>query len=45
YSNTLFSFEEIKAEMDFIRGKKNYGGKVSIKTFIDGLMLEADRTD
>lgn len=45
YSNTLFSFEEIKTEMDFIRGKKNYGGKVSIKTFIDGLMLEADRID
>lgn len=43
YSGTLFSFEEIKAEMDFIRGKKRYGGKVSIKKFIDGLMLEADR--
>ena len=43
YSGTLFSFEEIKAEMDFIRGKKNYGGKVSIKKFIDGLMLEAER--
>lgn len=43
YSGTLFSFEEIKAEMDFIRGKKNYGGKVSIKKFIDGLMLEADQ--
>lgn len=43
YSGTLFSFEEIKAEMDFIRGKKTYGGKVSIKKFIDGLMLEADR--
>lgn len=43
YSSTLFSFEEIKAEMDHIRGKKSYGGKVSIKKFIDGLMLEADR--
>ena len=43
YSGTLFSFEEIKSEMDFIRGKKTYGGKVSIKKFIDGLMLEADR--
>ena len=43
YSGTLFSFEDVKAEMDFIRGKKNYGGKVSIKKFIDGLMLEADR--
>lgn len=43
YSGTLFSFEDVKAEMDFIRGKKNYGGKISIKKFIDGLMLEADR--
>lgn len=43
YSGTLFSFEDIRSEMDFIRGKKNYGGKVSIKTFLDGIMLEADR--
>lgn len=43
YSSTLFSFEDIKAEMDFIRGKRSYGGKVSIKKFIDGLMLEAER--
>lgn len=43
YSGTLFSFEEIKAEMDFLRGKRPCGGKVGIKKFIDGLMLEADR--
>lgn len=43
YSGTLFSFEEIKAEMDFLRKKRSDGGKVSIKKFIDGLMLEADR--
>lgn len=43
YSSTLFSFEDIKSEMDFIRGKRGYGGKVSIKKFIDGLMLEAER--
>lgn len=42
YSGTLFSFEEIKAEMDLIRGKRKIGGKVSIKKFIDGLMLEAE---
>lgn len=43
YSSTLFSFEEIRTEMDCIRGKRTDGGKVSIKKFIDGLMLEADR--
>ena len=43
YSATLFSFEDVRTEMDFIRGKAKMGGKVSIKKFIDGLMLEADR--
>lgn len=43
YSGTLFSFEEIRAEMDFLRGRRTSGGKVSIRNFIDGLMLEADR--
>ena len=43
YSSTLFPFEEIRSEMDFIRGKRKYGGKVSIKKFIDSLMLAADR--
>ena len=43
YSSTLFPFEEIRAEMDFIRGKRRYGGKVSSKQFIDSVMLAADR--
>ena len=43
FSATLFSFEDVRTEMDFIRGKSKYNGKVSIKKFIDGLMLEADR--
>lgn len=43
YSSTLFPFEEIRAEMDYIRGKRRYGGKISIKKFIDSLMLAADR--
>lgn len=43
FSATLFSFEDVRTEMDFIRGKSHYNGKVSIKKFIYGLMLEADR--
>lgn len=43
YSSTLFSFEDVRNEMDYIRGKSQYSGKISIKKFIDGLMLEADR--
>lgn len=43
YSGTLFSFEEVKAEMDYIRGRRSCGGKIKIKKFIDGLMQEAER--
>lgn len=39
YSGTLFPFEEIRAEMDFIRGKRDRGGKVTIKKFIDSLLV------
>ena len=39
YSNSLFNFEDVKAEMDFIRGKRSYGGKISIKKFVDGIMI------
>jgi len=42
YSNSLFNFEEVKAEMDKIRGKSSSGGKVNIKKFIDGLMINID---
>lgn len=39
YSGTLFPFEEIRAEMDYIRGKRDRGGKVTIKKFIDSLLI------
>ena len=42
YSNTLFPFEEVRAEMDYIRGKNAYGGKTSIKKFIESLMFRAE---
>lgn len=43
YSSTLFLFEEVRAEMDYVRGKRHYGGKVSLKKFIESLMLQAER--
>lgn len=43
YSNSLFPFEEIRCEMDHIRGKSLYNGKVNVKKFIDSLMLAADQ--
>ena len=43
YASALFPFEEVRAEMDFIRGKREYGGKTSIKKFIESLMFAAER--
>ena len=39
-----FPFEEVRTEMDYIRGKRAYGGKVSLKKFIESLMMQAERT-
>ncbi|QZY53828.1 response regulator [Crassaminicella profunda] len=40
YSNTLFDFKEVRKQMDFARGKSNYGGKISVKKFIEGIIVE-----
>ncbi len=42
YSNSIYNFEDVKAEMDHIRGKSKSGGKINIKKFIDGLMIHVD---
>lgn len=42
YSNSLFNFEVVKSQMDNIRGKSKFGGKVNIKKFIDGLLVNSD---
>ncbi|WP_427340350.1 DNA-binding domain-containing protein [Caloranaerobacter sp. DY30410] len=42
YSNTLFDFEDVKAEMDLIRGKKTIGGKIKVLKFIEGLLLYSE---
>lgn len=39
YSSSLFNFEEVKNEMDYIRGKRNSPGKINIRKFIDGLII------
>lgn len=39
YSNGLYSFEQVKLEMDFIRGKSQKGGTVNLKKFIDGMVF------
>lgn len=39
YANILFDFASVKAEMDFINGKKITGGKISLNKFFEGLIL------
>lgn len=39
YSTSLYSFEEIKKEMDYIRGRRKQGGKVNVKKFLEGILI------
>ena len=38
YSNTLFNFEQIRREMDYIRGRSQKGGNVKIRNFLNALV-------
>ena len=38
YSNGIYNFDQVKMEMDFIRGKTKKRGKINIKKFIDGIV-------
>lgn len=38
YSNSLYDFKDVKAEMDYIRGRSKYHGKVSAKGFLEGVI-------
>lgn len=42
YSNVLYNFSSIKAEMDYIKGIKVNGGKISINKFFEGLLLNCE---
>lgn len=42
YSSSLFNFEQVKKEMDFIRGKNKRGGSVNTKKFIAGLIIHCE---
>lgn len=39
YSNTLYNFEQVRREMDFIRGKSGRHGNVKIKNFLNALVV------
>lgn len=39
YSNTLFNFQQIKKEMDYIRGKSKERGHINMKKFLSGIRV------
>lgn len=39
YAGTLYNFEQIRREMEHIRGKNFKGGNVKIKSFLNSLMI------
>lgn len=43
YSNGLYNFQQIKKEMDYIRGKSKIRGKISIKKFMNGLVFYCEK--
>jgi two-component system response regulator YcbB len=43
YSNNLYDFENVKLEMDYIRNKRDKGGKINVKKFIDNLIIMVKR--
>lgn len=43
YSNTLFNFEQIKREMDYIRGKSNEKGSINMKKFLSGIYILCEK--
>lgn len=42
YYYVVFDFENIRAEMDHLRGKRKDGGKVNIDKFIEGLLVYSE---
>lgn len=38
FSNTLYNFEQVRKEMDYIRGKSDRHGNVKIKSFLHSLL-------
>ncbi len=43
YANSLFDFREVRKEMEFLKRKSKERGKINIKKFIAGLILEMNR--
>lgn len=45
YSSNLYDFQNIKLEMDHIRNRRDKGGKINVTSFINNLIIMAERID
>lgn len=43
YSGTLFDFEEVRNEMNHIQKRTDYNGKVNIRKFVEGILIEINK--
>lgn len=41
YSVALFDFKEVRQEIEYIKGKSAYRGKINVKKFLEGIMFLA----
>jgi len=39
FASTLFDFSEVRKEMDFLRERSDFGGKVNVRKFLEGSIL------
>ena len=39
YANSLYNFEQVRKEMDFIRGKTDKHGNIKIRNFLNALLI------
>ncbi|MGO1369849.1 DNA-binding domain-containing protein [Senegalia sp. (in: firmicutes)] len=45
YSNSLFNFEQVRIEMNYLKNKTNKRGKVDLKKFLYGLAYHCEKID
>jgi two-component system response regulator YcbB len=43
YSTCMFDYKEIKQEMDFLRNKTCYHGKINVRKFMEGVIAQLNR--
>jgi len=42
YAGSLYDFECVKSEMDYLRGRRQEGGRVNVGKFMEGLLVQSE---